>query len=124
MRRGRIRNFCRPDLAVVDIENAVTVRGEERCVAVTDEDWLSAGGDRLNDDLERRGALEVGRVGRLAVGSGLGAVGVGNGRGVGRPRELGDVLRIVLVIVRELAGDLVWSGDPEIVVAFSVAARS
>ena len=93
MRRGRIRNFCCPDLAVVDIENAVTVRGEERCVAVTDEDWLSAGGDRLNDDLERRGALEVGRVGRLAVGSGLGAVGVGNGRGVGKPPSIGTVNR-------------------------------
>ena len=46
--------------------------------------WAS-GGERLEDDFDGGGALEVRGVGGLAVGSGLGAVGVGDGGGVGRP---------------------------------------
>ena len=55
------------------------------CVTIADEDGLGAGGEGLDEDLDGCGALEVGGVGGLAVGSGFGAIGVGDGGGVGRP---------------------------------------
>src|ERR1700679_3729947 len=72
-----------PDLAIVDEEQAAAVVGEEGCVAFADDDGMGAGGERLKDDFEGRGVLEVSGVGGAAVGSGGGTVGVGDGGGVG-----------------------------------------
>ncbi len=74
-----------PDLSVVDEEEAVAVGREERRVTFADENRLSSGGEWLDEDFDRRGVLEVGRVGGLAIGSGFGAIGVSNGGGIGRP---------------------------------------
>jgi hypothetical protein len=104
----------------VDVEEVVAVRCEVRLVAVAYKDGLGAGGECLNEHLDRCGALEVGRVGGFTVGSGFRAVGVGDGGGVRSPSELGDVLRIVLGVVGELSGVLIGSRDPEIVAAFCI----
>jgi hypothetical protein len=46
-----------PDLPVVEEEKVAAVRREEWRVAVADEDGLGAGGERLDEDFERGGAL-------------------------------------------------------------------
>ena len=85
VRGGGIGEVGDPDLSVMDEEEARAVRREERCMTVANEDGLGAGGERLDEDFDRRGPLEVGGVGGLAVGSGFCAVGVGDGGGVGCP---------------------------------------
>ncbi len=120
VRGGRRGDVGAPDLTVADEEQAVAIVCEEWCMTFADEDGLSAGGQGLDEDFDRCGVLEVGRVGGLAVGSGFCAVGVGDGGGVGGPGELADVLRVVLGIVGELARGLIGFGDPEIVAALGV----
>ena len=73
------------DFAVAEEEEGVAIAEEERGVARADDGGLRGGGERLDNDLDRRGALEVRWVGGVAVGAGFGSVGVGDGGGVGRP---------------------------------------
>lgn len=72
-----------PDLAGAEKEETFAVASEERSVAFADDECGSVGGERLHDDLQSGGALEVCWVGGAAVGTALGAVGVGDGGGVG-----------------------------------------
>ena len=59
-------------------------------------------------------------VGGPAVCPGLDAIGVGDVRGVGRPGELGDVLRVILGVVGELPRGLAGTADEQVVAAFGV----
>jgi hypothetical protein len=109
-----------PDLAVVDEEEGAAVGREEWRVSFSDEDGLGIGGEWLDEDFEWGGALEVGRIRWLAVGTGFGAVGVGDHGDIGRPRELGNILRVILGVVGELPRDLIRPGDPKIVAALHI----
>ena len=62
----------------------------------------------------------MGWIRRATAVAGFGTVHIGDGGGVWRPGKTGDVLRVVLVVVRKFTGRDVCAADEKIVTAFRV----